>query len=518
MGHKMPVTLPLWCSGTATDVKIRGTGYGGIGAQVYLAIDGSSKGRVGFPLFGQGTRTLEVSAGTLSAGLHELTYHEDLSDHSPILQPVSMTNVVVEGQGASCSLDSAAGYDAGSFTNAGMDVVFRVLGPNRNFSESAKRGLHFGSESIGRSSDNSISSYDMGEGVWKWFYTYHQQQLPSDPWKGWVESFPMYSESKLIPYMTVKLDQLPGRAGETMEIVEPCNTVSNLMYAEATVWLSCAGFPFPQDDMATLMGAFNMLAAGSLFFHASATGTGNLADVFPMAILILEYHQLMVKDLTARATGMTQAEKDTVVYLGYSGLTTDHARTLTALFRTPYDTARWESVVRGIDVPDYILPIATVVITALEATKGRWSDPGLEAGVVSLTDALLGSLGAEVAEWINVQYKPLIAKVFASVRLCDDYVENVVTRTLQFLITFVEALVFQEKQIPVPQIVRDIFISIESLLAGVTVEIEETWDIYNGERDFCKDRSPHMSWHEKAAHGLVHFAHIAKHLILRTTC
>merc|ERR1719350_2164567 len=300
--------------------------------------------------------------------------------------------------------------------------------------------------------------------------------------------------------MTVSLDQLPGRAGEIMEVVEPCNTVSNLMYAEAAVWLSCGGFPFPEDDMATLVGAFNMLAAGSLFFHASATGTGNLADVFPMAILMLEFHQIMVKDLTRRATSMTQAEKDTVVYLGYTGLATDHARTLTALFRTPYDTTRWEAVVRGIDAPDYILPIATVVMTALESTQGRWGIFSfLESGVASLTDLLLSQLGAEVAEWINTEYKPLIAKVFASVRLCDAYVDNVVTRTLQFLITFVEAIVFQEKQVPVPPFVRDLFSSIEATLGEVTLEMEETWDLYNGQEAYCKDRSPHMSWHEKAA-------------------
>lgn len=516
----MPVTLPLWCSGTATNVKIRATGYGGTGTQVYLSLDNVQKGRVGFPLFGQGTRTLEVSEGTLSAGLHELNYYDSLSELTPILQPVSLTTVVVEGQGASCSLDHVAGYDQGSFTNVGMDVMNRVLGPNRNFSDIAKRGLHFASETIGRNSDDSISAYAMGEGIWKWFFRYHQQQLPSDPWKSWVDSFPMYSESQIKPYMTVPLDQLPGRAGERMEVVEPCNTVSNLVYAEAAVWLSCGGFPFPEDDMATLVGAFNMLAAGSLFFHASATGTGNLADVFPMAILILEYHHLMVKDLTARATGMTQAEKDTVVYLGYSkSLTTDHARTLTSLFRTPYDTAQWESVVRGIDVPDYILPIATCVTTVLESTKGRWGAFSfLEAGVVGLTDTLLSSLGAEVAEWMNTEYKPTIAKVFASAQLCDQYVDNVVTRTLQFLVTFVEALAFQEKQIPVPQSIRDVLTSIESTLGGVTLEMEESWDLYNGEKQFCKDRSPHMSWHEKAAHGLLHFAKVAEWLVIGTTC
>jgi len=508
MNNVMPVFIPLWCSGVATDLQFSATASGHTSPRLRLSIDSIDKGYRTFPVY-PATRVWSVTHASLSAGLHIVKYSGDR---------LVLEEVVLTGRGGSCSFDSIGSYDPGSFTNTGLDVIHRVLGPNTNFSEPAKRGLYFASEVLGTSDDNSISATAMGNGLWEWLYQYNLDQKPDDPWLSKIAAGQMYDESRITPYLEVSLDQFPGRNGDDMIVAEPCNTVSNIMYHEAAVWVSCKGYHFDREDMSTLMGSFNALAAGSSFMHASATRTGQLGDTVPMKLLMLQVHQIMTKSLVSRATGLTQQEKDTIVYNRRTGLATDHARTLTALFRGPYSTSKWEKEVQGLDLPDYELSIATVVVTVVEALDGNYPIPGTSWAVNALIDVLLDAIGGPDFEWIEVSFRPAIRKALKSVPLCRSAGGDLFNSMLDFCFTFVEAFLFQEELVPIPDIFRDILLFFESIgsTIGSYSDLRETWELYNGEKRMCESRSPHMSWHEKAAHGLVHIAKVAEIMLTNT--
>jgi len=502
----LPITLPLLCTGAVTNLKFKARAFGQASPRLRLYIDGEGKGYRTFPVFG-GTRTWEVSHSSLSAGIHNIRYTGDR---------LEMRWVEVSGTGGSCSFDTAPGYAPNDFTNSGLDVITRVLGPaQNNFSSFYKKQLHFAHETYGRSADDSISSTAISNGIWEWFYMYSQEQDAKDEWLvRKTRDGRMYEESDILPYLEVSLDQLPGRIGDEMVVCEPCNTLSNIVFHEAAVFTGCKGLPFTRDETATLMAGLSGLAAGSGFFHASATSTGQLADRFTMEIIMYQVHQLMVKPaLTHTGSSLTSEERDIIMYLGKdAGESTDMARELTTLFRGQYNRTEWNTRIRTIDgqYPSYTFCIVTTIVTFVESLRGNWPLPGLETAINALMDALLPSLGGSDVEFVLNTFRPAIRKAFDNADFCGDRFV-LIGRFLNFVITFVEAFVFQEELISVPDVVRDIvgFLDNLGLASGSLADMKQFWDLYNTQTNFCHDRSPHGLWHEKAAHGLLHIQNVA---------
>lgn len=507
MNNKMPVYIPLVCTGDARNLVFRASATGSLWPRLRLSIDNIDKGFKEFPIQ-EATRTWSVTHDSLSAGVHIARYSGDR---------LALRSVEVSGDGGTCSFDTVPGYDSSSYINTGMDVITRVFGPkDQHFSEVAKRGIYFSSEVLGVSDDKSISALAMGEGIWEWMYEYSKEQSPDDQW---LSNGRMYDESDITPYPNVSLDQFPGRFGDEMVVQEPCNTVSNIIYSEASVWLSCKHLPFPKDDMATMLGSLHAMGAGSAFMHASSTSAGHIGDVMPIKLMMLEMHQMMAKSLLDRATGLTQAERDAFLYLGRSGLATDHARTLTGLFRGQYSRTKWYDVSRELDLPAYELSIAASILTVVEALDGRYAQDWQEALVTEVVNFLLDAVGGSDFDWVKATYRPAVAKVFDSVTLCASAAQDLYDDLLAFALTFVEAFAFQEELVEIPQSIRDIISFLESIgLNPGSSEMVETWDLYNGERAMCIARSPHATWHEKAAHGLVHLTRVAEIIMTRTNC
>lgn len=254
--------------------------------------------------------------------------------------------------------------------------------------------------------------------------------------------------------------------------------------------------------------------------HASGTRTGQMGDVAPIKVLMLQMHQIMAKSLLDRATGLTQAERDAILYLRRSGLATDHARTLTSLFRGQYSRTKWDSVVSDLDLPAYELSIAASVLTVVEALDGNYPIPGLGAAVNGLVDYLLSALGGSDIEWVASAYRPAIRKVFASVSLCGDAANGLLGSMIAFALTFAEAFIYQEEVVPFPPDAREFFRQLQEMgyTSGAFSDMVETWDMYNGEREMCRSRSDHAQWHHLSAHGLVHMANVAEYILTRTNC
>merc|ERR1719469_610499 len=227
--------------------------------------------------------------------------------------------------------------------------------------------------------------------------------------------------------------------------------------------------------------------------------------------LMLQQYQIMVKQVIADAgDGLTQAERDAIQTFGYNiGSATDVAKNMTRLFSQKYDHAVWNATVRGFDIPPYELPIAGIVSFVLWSLQGKFPIPGLDSLLQSLIDALIDLFGLNIGDFLVNTYTPAIRKALSFSNLRLTAVLPVLEHFLNFLVTFVEALVFQEKKIPVPKAIRDVWGFIDQLgfSSDLLAEMKITWDYYNGFN--CRARSDHTTWHEKASYGLIHSMRLA---------
>jgi hypothetical protein len=349
----------------------------------------------------------------------------------------------------------------------------------------------------------------MAEGMWKYFVSYSQDYFERDPWLHDPDR--LWAEAKIRPFLNVSLDRVPGHSGQHMVVAEPCNTISNFAFHEASVWIGCKGHSFTRDEYASVMASLNALAPGSAFYHACACSTGGRGDTFPMDWILLQSYQILVREVVSQAGGaLTADDKETLMGLGTSvGLATDLSKKMTSLAREPYDKETWEAALRTLAIPSFDTAVAGHIIFCLFALAGKFPLLGLESLVQRILDALLDTFGVGDAEWIQNTYIPTVRKALGAVTLCSDATTKLLNHLLKFAVTFVEALVFQEKMIPTPPVIREIvgWLDKLGLLTDALADMDTTWELYNGFN--CPARSDHASWHTKAAHGFVHMYDMA---------
>jgi len=504
-----PVEFPLVCAGDASNVKLSMTAYGIASSKLWVKVDGEKKGDRRWPVFG-GTRTLEVTLDKLSKGLHRIHYRA--AQTGPVRR-LTLKNFTVTGGGSACSLEQSSSYtrELNSYTLNGLDVLNGMFGESRPFDQFKKQQLNFASETMGTNEDGSINARVVGEGIWEWFYQYSQKSASNDPWGANPDG--LWEEAKMLPRTKIPLNVMPKlRDAQDMTVYEPCNTLSNLAFHEAAIWISCKGWPFDRDEIASIMASFNGLAAGSAFLHGCACSTGGKADTFTMDWLMLQAYQSLVREVVKNAGDrLTQEEQDAIMYFGKAPiLATDVAKNMTRLFESKYNHEDWNRTIRSVAIPAYEMPIAGVISFVLWGLQGKLPIPGLGSLLQKVIDSLLDIFNVPDAKFFTELYMPAVQKALGFSNICFSSVLPVLKHTLSFAVTFVEALVFQEKQLPTPPWFRDALGFLDQL--GVTSDqlrvMHVTWDYYNGFN--CRGRSDHATWHEKAAQGLIHFLEVAE--------
>jgi len=497
----LPIQVPLICTGTATGLKVSVKARGWLMSKLHLEIDGGNKGSKMWPLW-PATRSWTIDVDSLAEGTHFLKYTGRFFE---------LADIVLQGNGGQCSFDNAPNYDRALTRNtySGLNVLNRLFGDDADWPEAQKQQLYFATETVGKTADGSIDATVTSEGWWTWLYEYSQVQASNDPWGNGGR---LWEEARdFTPWPRLDMGRM-GRVGQNVQILEPCNTLSNLAYQEAAVWMTCKVYPFTQEEYASLQSAFVSLAAGSAFLHASGTSTGGRADTFTMDWLMLQQYQIMVKKVVADAGSRLSAEeRNAILYFGRNiGDATDIAKNLTQLFSGKYDHAFWNQVVRGIDVPAYEMPIAGIVCVVLWSLEGKFPIPGLDSLLQQLIDALTDLFNLPDVDFLKNVYTPAVRKALSFSNLHLTAVLPVLETFLKFLVTFVEALVFQEKQIPVPKPIRDVWGFFDQLgfSSDLLADMKITWEYYNGFN--CRARSDHTTWHEKASYGLIHSMKLAQ--------
>jgi len=512
-----PISFPLLCHSGSPDAKqmqVQLKTTAGWNQTVSLSVDGVQHGTKEQGKTMRDTHTWEVQ--DLSPGLHYIVLQG--GSH---YQSVRIESVTVSGATGFCSLDQAtwtAIRTENQYTFDGFDVLNRLftdVGGDKNFASAQKQKLLFASESVGTNADGSISASKVGNGIWQWLYQYSQKQASGDEW---MNKGIMWNESYLEP-IEVSLGHMSRHSGQKMRVQEPCNTLSNLAFDQAAVWIACKGYPFDRDEMASLASAYTGMAAGSAFLHACGCETGGRMDTFTMDWLMLQTYQSAVKQVVSDAGDrLTAAEKDAILTFGYPiGDVTDLAKDMTALFGEKYDHTFWNETVRAVQIPAYEKPIVgliSFVLWSLQGMIGYGTDVLLQGVLESLIDLF----DLPDGEFFKNVYTPAVRKALGFSNLCKDAVWPVVEYTLKFIVTFVEALVYQEQRLPVPDSIKDIIKQLNKLglSSDLLSDMVDSWDLYNGFD--CNARSDHSSWHEKAAHGLVQFLNVASYFRTDVGC
>lgn len=500
----LPIAFPLLCTGQATNVQLKAEAFGFLHALLKLEVNGQEKGTMRFLIWPWGYwKTMSVSLGNFDAGVHEVYFSGGNID---------LSSVTLEGTGGSCSFVDAPGWDqaATSYNYRGLDAVNRLFGESRDYPELRKKQLYFASETVGTSDTGDISATAVAEATWTWMLSYSQDSRDSnnDPWGNNPDG--LWEEVNITPRLNVSLDPVPGRSGQTMTIYEPCNGLSNIAFHHAAVWLSCKRTSFTRDEKASMVTALNMMAPGSFFLHACACGTGGRADTFSIDWLLFQAYQTTLgQSISVAGDALTSTEKDALMYFNRPPiLALDVARNMTSLFRGKYDHAFWNVTMRGINIVSFDTSIAGV-IAFITYMMGETTLSWVKGPLDSLINTLLGLFSVGDADWFRETYIPAAKKLAQSVHLCSDSTGSVLSKFLMFAVTFVEALVFQEQQLPTPPEIRAIldFLASIGISSDLFDEMEGDWNYYNGFD--CASRSDHALWHEKAAHGFSHMFALA---------
>lgn len=508
MDLESPISAPLLCEGQATNVRFTVKASGWRSGMLELRVDGvaqqgSSEWRDGF----LSETVWTYSVNDLSAGTHSV----QLFDRREVVDLyIFARDAILENDGGLCTFSTPSrARDWSEYTYSGFDTMYPLFGEAQPFPAWQKDHLYFASESVGKPRGGGIDASIISEGWYRWIFEFSQDSPPNDRWG---HRGVLWNESLITPYPEAHLAPLAGRSGQTMVVQEPCNALSSYSYHQAAVWITCKGYPFEEDELASLVSAFNSLAAGTIFQHACACDTGGRADSFTMDWLVLQIHQTAVRQVIGLANAhLTETEKAAILTFNTGiGEVTDLARNMTQLFSEKYNHSHWNATMRAVDIPGYMIPIAGFISFVFWSIQDKIA-PGAHDLLEAALNALIDAFDVPQKDFFVNTYNPAVRKALSFANICSDAVLPVLDSTVRFVLTFVEALIYQEQTLEVPEAISDVLAILDSL--GVThdlyADMADTWSYYNGFD--CLGRSDHAIWHEKAAHGLVHFLNVAQY-------
>lgn len=308
--------------------------------------------------------------------------------------------------------------------------------------------------------------------------------------------------------------------GRTMIMEEPCNALSNFIFFQAAFHLSCMDRKgLTDEDTAVLVSQLMGMGAGSTYFHVSGTDAGRLGDVLGMQNYFFYAYQVSVRGtLEVAGDTLNQEEKDQILHMGTGADGVWAAKWMTNSFRNinaPFDVKNQELEKQKNYSPDYLISIVAWVTFSVHAIRKI-----LPAEIINKALELAQSL-AGAGDVDPTLHRNAVTKAFTTgLSLCSSHRREARKRFVQFAISMIQALIFQESIIKLPPWVGTIFNGLVNLFGkfGISTEryspIGRGWDVYNGNKEYCM-KSSHAKWHEYASHGIGHMLELMQ--ILRTS-
>ena len=287
----------------------------------------------------------------------------------------------------SCQLTS----DVGCYTRKAMDAYARLHGSSHFDGNQANRLQ----ACFQRYSTDTLDLQRVSDRAWEGFVALGV--VGSEGWGGdgsWIEFNPTI------------LPSIDDSIGGDIIVAEPCNAVSNFAYYRTAIEV-CERQPFSfgnEQVTRAVVHTLTNLAFGSTFFHSSATLTGGLADVRPIDLLALLFHQLAVSSLPYDPLLFDLSE----IPRTETGI--EAADTLSRIL-LEQDPSSWRTALAGMDVPFFELTFSAFVGVLLNLLFAE----STAAGIANTTAGLL--LSEESLDFVNNRVFPTATAAVADVRV-----------------------------------------------------------------------------------------------------
>jgi len=501
--NKGDAWFDVFCRAGARNVQLAAD-LRGYRENVKCAVDGKQVAYKLFPVTKQ-TRIVTANLGNLKAGRHQIRYWSAGSG------AMYLRNLTLTGGGGACSFDNPSRSTSTVFFT-GMDALVGVYGRNP-FPLAYKNKINYVMKSLGTSADGSINTDKIANGMFDIMFEHSQAQAQlNDRW-GKLENTNMYSESKIKPWPRIRLDKVRGMTGQsyrskTMVIEEPCNTLSNFIFFQCAAHLACMDRRELTDtDTAVLISQLVAMGAGSTYFHVSGTDNGRMGDVLGMQNYFFYAYEVSVRTmLKLTKSGLTAAEIAQIKHFGTNADGVTAAREMTRVFGNTSMSLkeRLDALQRQKDYsPNYMLSIVAWIQFSVSALRGL-----IPKSIINLALNIAASL-AGAGDVDLKAHRLAIQKALDKVNVCKSKRKEATDRFVQFSVSMIQALIYQESVVKLPKGVRNFYVSMINGFSklGFGVEhrsmIGKAWNVYNGNEKYCNKIS-HAMWHEYASHGIGH--------------
>lgn len=342
--------------------------------------------------------------------------------------------------------------------------------------------------------------------VWRGIVQYwNTRGASNDPWGGYTRR----SQEHNVTLLSVN----------SMEIHEPCNFASNLVYYELMNELCLIRkrkekLSIPAKYVQSLGSAIPFLTTGSCFFHGSNTRLGYQQDFVAIEIVMYLIYQGTISGISNTSSILMDLSLQP---RNLSSVELVHS--IQEMYRSE-PVHKWYNLTSKFDIPDYRLIIAALFLTTMTFNF----DPAFVNFVLPRV-AGASELSPSHVTFLKDHYSPSIREASRTVQIHTRKI-NVIGGSLSAFAKLVVALVWRENNaFSNPKILSPIgnFIG-WTLFADLNKKINKLnknvyhkgnlqagVGIYPGE-ERCNPRVPHAKWHLQTALFILDLLHLGNNI------
>lgn len=312
---------------------------------------------------------------------------------------------------------------------------------------------------------------------------------------------------------------------DSMEIYEPCNFASNLVYYhllnEMCIYQSNGGrFKLPFEFVQAIASTITVLPMGSCFFHGSNTKLGMQQDFHAIKVVLYLIHQASLAGLQGKSSITTDFRSSPRTYTSV-----ELANQLQRMYASE-PVRNWYSITKAMDIPDFRQSVYGIFLTILTLKQ----DPALVDIISQIVPRLL-SLDSASINFMREQYLPEIN------RLTNKYKANVKqslrSNSLSAMLKLVHAAVWRERDFFNTTLITSTKSNFVSYFLNVNPHLHRQFNsltdntyfgevyhslskAYPGEEN-CRRRYPHPKWHVLSSSFLLDIIYLADDLYVLFT-
>lgn len=351
------------------------------------------------------------------------------------------------------------------------------------------------------------------DAAWAGFSKYgYAKGQPSDPWGAFKPI--VYKEHDPTPLFFN--GEAPG-----MQILEPCNFLSNLAYYRFIPDL-CANkdkLEMTAVQRGAIVQAFAALGMGSAFFHASQTALGETFDTALIDLLAYDMWQMAAANMASLA-----GERNASMILDLSA--TPRRKSSVALcdentkLFSSQDVDNWNATISKMDRPIYYLTFTAIIGTIITMVAPETIADKI---ITTLMKAFTPPLPQDVADTFLQKILPSIRASLRGVKVSSKDQSELRYGLFGTVLKLLWAFVWQEEVFQYGSLYTESWNAVGSVLTstvnsvanGLTgfshpdESLQQNKKMYPGQGDCdVKKTAPHAKWHVQSANALMDLTYL----------